>query len=172
MSWTPPTAHCLLRFVLIATASILSAGCMTDESDQVFVFRAYQLANPNRVGPKLSRQVIDHEGTRVAWVRTIPLITSVNIVDAEALETDGGQAVKMGLDHFGGNVWLQVCKQLGGQDMVVTVDGFYLFRTTIPHRQARYDEMLVEGPWGLAQANGVAAHASENYAIANPEPGL
>jgi len=168
MSWTPCTAPCLLRFVLVATASMLSMGCMTDGNEAVFVFRAYQLANPNRVGAKLSRQIIDHEGRRVVWVRTIPLLTSVNIVDAEVVETDAGRAVKMGLDYFGGNVWLQVCKQLGGQDMVVTVDGFYLFRTTVPHRQARYDELLVEGPWGLAQANGVAAHASENYAIANP----
>jgi len=168
MSWTPRTAPCLLGFVLVAMASMLSTGCMTGGNEQVFVFRAYQLANPNRTGGKLSRQIVDHEGRRVAWVRTIPLLTSVNIVDAKVVETAGGRAVRIGLDHFGGNVWLQVCKQLGGQDMVVTVDGFYLFRTSIPHRQARYDELLVKGPWGPAQANGVAAHASENYAIANP----
>ena len=164
----PPMTQSFLCFVLVAMASMLLTGCMTDEDEKVFVFRAYQLANPSMVGPKLSRQIIDHEGTRVAWVRTIPLLTSVNIVDAEVVETDGARAVRMELDHFGANVWLQVCKQLGGREMVVTVDGFYLFRTTIPYRQASYGSVLVEGAWSSGQAHGVAAHASENYAIANP----
>ena len=170
----PPTASLhRLPGLLAAALLLLAAGCMSGREDEsVFVFRAYRLADPAVVGGRLSRQIVDHEGTRVVWVHAIPLVSSENVVAAEVVERDGSRAVRLKLDHFGQNLWLQACKQLAGEDMAITVDGFLLFTTPVPRQKTAYDSMLVQGPWDRAQAQGVAAQASDNYRISNPEPGL
>jgi preprotein translocase subunit SecD len=149
-----------LRFCLLAATLALLAGCMPSQKDNlVFTFAGYQHTNPEMVG----------DSGNLVYVRTVPLITSHNIVGGELVENDGTYAVKLHLDRIGQDVWLQACKQLGGRKMAVVIDGFYLFSTTIPHRPPTYEWFLVEGPWEEGQARGVATHAKQNYEILDPK---
>jgi preprotein translocase subunit SecD len=137
----------------------------------VFVFTAYRPADPSLISGRLVRQIYDSEQRAPIYVHTVPLITSHNVVDGKLVEReDGTFAVALKLDRIGQDVWLQACKQLAGQEMVVVVDGFHLFNAKIPLRPESYEWMLVEGAWEKGQAQGVASHARTNYETLNPSP--
>jgi preprotein translocase subunit SecD len=137
----------------------------------VFTFAGYQHTNPELVGGRLSRAFSDRDRSGMVYVRTVPLVTSHNITDGELVERDGAYAVKLHLDRIGQDIWLQACKQLGGREMAIVIDGFYLFSVRIPHRPPTYEWLLVEGPWEEGQARGVATHAKENYELLDPKFG-
>jgi len=149
-------------------------GCSTSTYDNLsYTFAAFQYADRELIGGSLSRTLLDHEGNRAICVRTVPIITSHNIVGGEVVEhEDGTHAVKLMLDRIGQDVWLQACHQLGGRRLAITIDGFFLFNMTVPHRPPSYETILVEGPWEEAQARGVVAHAAQNFEILNPNTGM
>lgn len=159
---------------LLALLAGWGTGCTTSKYDDLtYTFAMFQYANPDLIGGKLSRTLLDHEGTRVICVRTVPVITSHNIMAGEVVEHGNGKrAVRLFLDRIGQDIWLQACCQLGGERLAIVIDGFYLFDVTVPHRQTSYETMLVEGPWEAVQAQGVAANAQANYRILDPNTGL
>lgn len=173
----PQASQVLRQFPALCLIALLAGwgtGCSTNKyAELTYTFAVFQYADPDLIGGRLSRSLVDHEGTRVLCVRTVPIITSHNIVAGEVVEREGGKrAVRLFLDRIGQDVWLQACCQLGGERLAVTIDGFYLFDITVPCRQTSYETMLVEGPWEAAQARGVAANAQANYRILDPNTGL
>jgi len=164
----------LLRVCLLAACTGWGMGCSTSTYDNLsYTFAAFQYADRELIGGSLSRTLLDHEGNRAICVRTVPIITSHNIVGGEVVEhEDGTHAVKLMLDRIGQDVWLQACHQLGGRRLAITIDGFFLFNMTVPHRPPSYETILVEGPWEEAQARGVVAHAAQNFEILNPNTGM
>lgn len=165
--------HRFLRLCLLAGLAGPLAGCVASKYDKLeYTFAAHQYADPELIGGRLGRYVPNLDGERTAYVRSVPLVTSRNIVAAELIEgEDGTYAVRLQLDRHGQDLWLQACIQLGGRRMAVLVDGFHLFDMTIPHRQRSYDTILVEGPWEASQARGVATHATTNHRIFEPSTG-
>jgi hypothetical protein len=159
---------------LLAGLAGAGSGCLNaNRYDELqYTFAAYQYTNPELVGGGLSRSLVDYDGRRGAHVRTVPLITTQNILGGEFLDKgNGSYAVRLSLDRIGQDVWLQTCNQLGGRKMAITIDGFHVFDMVIPHRPGNYEAILVEGPWEEGQARGVATHAAENYQILFPNTG-
>ncbi|MDX9980142.1 MAG: hypothetical protein RBU25_08985 [Lentisphaeria bacterium] len=163
-----------LRVAALAILAGAGGGCLgTNTQDQLqYTFAGYQHDDPEQVGGGLCRSLVDYDGKRTAYVRSLPLITTHNIVGGELVERPGGTyAVRLLLDRIGQDVWLQACSQLGGRRMAVAIDGFHVFDMTIPHRPANYEAILVEGPWEEGQARGVATHAALNFQILYPNLG-
>ena len=174
MQHPPAGLRHLLRLCLLAALAAGAMGCAPSTYDKLsYTFAGYQYADRDLVGGSLIRTLLDHEGSRPICVRTVAIITSHNIVGGEVVErADGTHAVRLALDRIGQDVWLQACHQLGGQRLAITIDGFFLFNMTIPHRPADYETILVEGPWEEAQARGVATRAAANFQILNPKTGM
>ncbi len=164
----------ILGIAVLGGLAGTGGGCLSaNTQDRLqYTFAGYQHDNPELVGGSLSRSLVDYDGNRTAQVRSLPVISTHNIVGGELVERPGGAfAVRLFLDRIGQDVWLQACSQLGGRRMAVAIDGFHVFDMTIPHRPADYEAILVEGPWEEGQARGVAIHAARNYQILYPNTG-
>ena len=163
-----------LCIAVLAGLAGTGGGCLTaNTQDQMqYTFAGYQHDKPELAGDGLCRSLVDYDGNRTVQVRSLPVITTHNIVGGELVKRpDGTCAVRLLLDRFGQDVWLQACSQLGGRRMAVAIDGFHVFDMTIPHRPASYEAILVEGPWEEGQAQGVATYAARNYQILYPNLG-
>jgi len=174
MPRVPQTLRLSFLLGLLVLLGGWGAGCSTNRFDEmVYVFGGYRYANPDFIGGSLSRTLLDHAGTKAICVHTAPVISAYNIVGGKVIDRGNGKyAVRLDLDRFGQNAWLQACCQLGGQRLAITTDGYYLFDMTIPHRQVSYESILIEGPWDRSQACGVVAQAQNNHQILNGETGL
>jgi len=121
-------------------------------------------------GDNMTRLAATPDGSKRVYIHHLPLLTSRQITHASVEEADasGRLAIRFNLDHHGGVLWLQACRQMPDDPLAVLIDGFYCCSMRVPHGREASNSFVIHGPWSQQEAEAIAGHAAMNYRNLNP----
>ena len=153
-------ASCLLL------ALLLLSGCKSfDKNSSKHLLSLHELLeNQSLVASQQGRVVWDAQLLRQARVKP-PFLTAKYFYQAEVIASPDGLncGIRLYIDRFGRNNFLQAAAQNRGRQFAVLVDGFFIGLSHFPERLDGTSYLELDPLWNATQAEQIVDCVSDNY---------
>lgn len=135
-----------------------------DRQRQVIQF--YRLA-PSSDSQRRDVQEISTPTGRPILIYTRVLLSSINIKDAKAVTFKGREEVELLLDLSGSRLWMDLRRDLAGEELAVVVDGWCrgIVQVAPPIPGENPNLIYLPGPWSDKDLREIVRQASINYEL-------
>ncbi len=123
-------------------------------------------------GGKRQQQVIHVQEVstptgRPVLIYTRVLLSSVNIKDAKIATVKGGDELELTLDLSGSHLWMELRRDLAGEELAVVVDGWCrcIVQVAPPAPSENPALVYLPGPWGAKELREIVRQAPINYEL-------
>lgn len=169
-----PPLHRLITVVLTVLAGVAITGCETlsdsdwlgDGKHQQHVVQFYRLA-PISDAQRHDVQEISTPTGRPIHIYTRVLLSSVNVKNAKIATFKGQKELELTLDLSGSRLWMDLRRDLAGEELAVVVDGWCrgIVRVAPPAAGENPDLVYLPGPWSDKELREIVRQAPINYEL-------
>jgi len=170
-----PTRRRLIAAAALAGLTCLAAaGCGTlsgadwlaGGKRQRQVIQFYRLAPAGDARRRDVQEVSTPTG-RPILIYTRVLLSSVNIKDAKAVTFKGKEELELTLDLSGSRLWMELRRDLAGEEVAVVVDGWCrgIVQVAPPVSGENPNLIYLPGPWGAKDLREIVRQAPINYGL-------
>ena len=168
-----------LRRLITATAlagltCLVLAGCGTlsgldwlgGGKQRHLMIQFYRLA-PTSDAQRRDVQEISTSTGRPILIYTRVLLSSINIKDARAVTFKGRAEAELLLDLSGSRLWMELRRDLAGEELAVVVDGWCrgIVQVAPPVPGENPDLIYLPGPWNAKDLREIVRQAPINYEL-------
>ena len=170
-----PTLRRLITVAALAGLTcLIVAGCDTlsglnwlgggKQRRQIIQF--YRLA-PSGDAQRSDVQEISTSTGRLILIYTRVLLSSVNIKDARPVTFKGREEVELLLDLSGSRLWMELRRDLAGEELAVVVDGWCrgIVQVAPPVPGENPNLIYLPGPWSAKDLREIVRQAPINYEL-------
>ncbi len=126
----------------------------------------YRLAPSGDAQRRDVQEILTAAG-RPILIYTQVLLSSVNIKDAKAVTFKGREEVELLLDLSGSRLWMELRRDLAGDELAVVVDGWCcgIVQVAPPVPGENPELIYLPGPWSAKELREIVRQAPINYEL-------
>jgi len=130
------------------------------------IIQFYRLA-PSGDAQRSDVQEISTSTGHLILIYTRVLLSSVNIKNAKSVTFNGREEVELLLDLSGSRLWMELRRDLAGEELAVVVDGWCrgIVQVAPPVPGENPDLIYLPGPWDAKELREIVRQAPINYEL-------